>query len=59
VICQVRQGTLDLGKLGPACFCCEVLRPDGGFVLYVTVSKIESDTTPFVLYGMSVESCSS
>jgi hypothetical protein len=59
VICQVRQGALDLGKFGPACFCWAILRPEGGVVPYVTVVKIESDTTHFVLYVMSVELCSS
>jgi hypothetical protein len=59
VICQVRQGALDLGKFGPACCWWSVLRPEGGLVPYVTVVKIESDTTPFVLYVISVESCSS
>jgi hypothetical protein len=51
--------SLDLGKFGPACFWWAVLRPTGGVMPYVTVMKIESDTTPFVLYVMSVESCSS
>jgi hypothetical protein len=59
VIFQVRQGALELGKFGPACFWWAFLRPEGGVVPYVTVVKIKSDTTPFVIYAMLVESCSS
>jgi hypothetical protein len=57
VICK--QGALDLVKFGPACFWWAVLRPEGGGVAYVTFMKIESDTMPFVLYVISVESYSS
>jgi hypothetical protein len=59
VFCQVRQGALDLGTFGPTCFWWAVLRPEGGIVPYVTVVKIESDTTPFILYVMLAELCSS
>jgi hypothetical protein len=40
-------------------FLVGFFRLEGGVVPYVTVMKIESDTTHFALYGMPVESCSS
>jgi hypothetical protein len=56
MICQVTQGALELGNLGPVCSWWDVLRSEGGVMSYITVIKIKSNAPPFTPYVTLVES---